>query len=48
MTTTRTKILMIIILRIRIILGIRVDFIITNKLSGTLIGSHKISQNQWR
>jgi len=43
-----TKILMIIILRIRIILEIRVDLIITKKLSGTLIGSYKISQNQWR
>jgi len=44
MTTTRTKILIIIKTKI---FGTRVDLIITNKISGTLIGSHKISQNQW-
>jgi len=48
MTTTRTKIIMVIIIRIKIILGTRVDVIITNKISGTLTGSHKISQNQRR
>jgi len=48
MTTTRTKIIMVIIVRTKIIPGTRVDLIITNKISGTPIGSHKISQNQWR
>jgi len=48
MTKTRTKILMVIIIRIKIILGTRVDLIITKKISGTLIGSHKTRQNQWR
>jgi len=47
MTTTRTKILMVII-RTKIIPGTRVDLTITNKISGTPIASHKISQNQWR
>jgi len=48
MTKTRTKILMVIVIRIKIILGTRVFLIITNKISGTLIGSSKTSQNQWR
>jgi len=37
---------MVIVIRIKIILGTRVDLIITNKISGTRIGSHKTSQNQ--
>jgi len=37
-----------IIIRIKIILGTRAYLIITNKLSVTLIGSHKLSQNQSR
>jgi len=41
MTTTRTKILMVIIFRTKIILGTSVDLIISNKISGTLIGSQK-------
>jgi len=42
--TIRTKILIVIIIKIKIVPGIRIGLI--NKISGTLMGSLKISQGQ--